>query len=96
MKKTPSEKEWQDGGNGTHKWRVGCDYDSGHQIETVAMKENKGCGSLCFSNRQCTHFSHSNGKCYLQMLHGEPKPVYKKSEGICGFIRERVINTNLF
>ena len=81
--KSVGAQEWRDGDGGKVKWQYDCDffgYDIGNQ-QTAGDQ----CGSLCINTNGCSHFSHSEGVCYLKKA---PSGIARqqKSGVVCGFL----------
>lgn len=70
-------------------WSENCDF-IGHDISTVPSR-NFECGKLCFTDKECTHFTWKKGNCYLKEKETlEQLEDPNKSEGdICGYIPGR-------
>ncbi|KAI9551473.1 hypothetical protein GHT06_021806 [Daphnia sinensis] len=75
-------EEFNDGG-GDVKWLMNCDFP-GHDIGRLESSGEE-CGGICISNLQCTHFSHSDGYCYMKRA---PLTISRTTQngGMCGFI----------
>lgn len=55
---------FQSGSNGQVMWAIGCEF-KGNDIGNQAILA-KYCGDACATNGQCTHFSWTNGVCYMK------------------------------
>ncbi len=75
--------DWNTGEGGV-KWLHNCDFpgdDIGNQPSA-----GEQCGRLCNSNRQCNHFSHHNGICYMKNVADIWTPRKPANGVVCGFL----------
>ena len=80
---------FQSGNNGQVMWALGCDFygnDIGNQVGT-----GQDCGGLCIGNPMCTHFSWSNGVCYLKQATNPPATNNNANGAICGWVNNRSV-----
>jgi len=86
--------EWRLDQNESYKWGTGCVFP-GNDIEAIKIAKKAECGSVCFADKRCTHFTHAWGHCYLKMI-VNTNPTENLThrpdgeEGFCGFILKRV------
>ena len=80
--KSVGAQEWKDGDGGKVKWQFDCDFPGYDIIREQIPAEN--CGCLCLNTNGCSHFSHSEGFCYVKMA---PSGIARqqKSGCVCGF-----------
>ena len=55
---------FQSADNGSIMWASGCDY-YGNDIGSQPGP-GETCGSICFQNSKCTHFTWANNVCYMK------------------------------
>ena len=81
--KSVDAQEWRDGDGGKVKWQFDCDFP-GNDIKNQQIPGEQ-CGSLCINTNGCSHFSHSEGVCYLKKA---PSGIARqqKSGVVCGFL----------
>ena len=78
-------RNWQYGGGGTVYWDSNCDFPGSDIIGYYDSQAN--CGGDCLNNPQCTHFSASNGVCWLKKINAMYESVLLES--VCGFLPGR-------
>lgn len=79
---------FQSGSNGLVMWAYNCDFN-GHDIAKEATAGDN-CGGICASNTQCTHFTYSEGFCFMKKA-ANPPPTDLKG-AICGWVQNRPSN----
>ena len=75
--------DWQPGNNGQVKWSLNCDF-YGNDIGSESSR-GEDCGGICINNPQCTHFTYSNGVCYLKNNPNSPTAV-DSNGAVCGWV----------
>ena len=84
---------WQAGNGGQVMWSLNCDFkgsDIGNQVASSA-----DCGGLCIANVKCTHFTATNGVCYLKSF-TTSATASDLSGGVCGWVDHRGIDVFQF
>ena len=69
------------------RWAFGCDF-IGRTFEEVRIPGEK-CGDACFDNTNCTHFTYTEGKCFMKSGRGRPEDAYVTdgfSSIVCGYM----------
>ena len=81
--KSVGAQEWRDGDGGKVKWQFDCDFPGYDIIREQIPAEN--CGCLCLNTNGCSHFSHSEGFCYVKNT-PSGTPRVQKSGVVCGYL----------
>ena len=78
---------FQSGSNGKVMWASGCDFVGNDIGKQAILAQN--CGDACVANGQCTHFSWSNGGCYLKKA-VDPSATNCNGGCICGYATQGI------
>ena len=91
--KSVGAQEWRDGDGGKVKWQFDCDFPGYDMKREQIPAEN--CGCLCLNTNGCSHFSHSEGFCYVKNT-PSGTPRVQKSGVVCGYLPSGIHCVNLF
>ena len=76
---------WQSGNDGQVMWAQDCDF-YGNDIGSQASRP-EDCGGVCLSKAECTHFTHTDGVCYMKKA---VNPEAREMKGaVCGWATRR-------
>jgi len=83
-----SNLDWQNDKGGNFKLAYNCEFN-GSDITTISSINNEyDCGSKCYDNPVCTHFTWRANTCYLKHFENQPTAIdFDKFE--CGWISSR-------
>ena len=74
--------DWQKGASNV-KWAFGCDFKGSDLYNVPSSGED--CGGKCANDRRCTHFTFSQGVCYLKKFHGSATAT-DLNGAVCGWV----------
>lgn len=77
------------GDDGLVRWRRKCNF-YGNDIASMSLPSQE-CGSMCYSNPSCNHFTWDSGTCYLKNapIAELNKRINCNRKLVCGFIPTR-------